>query len=225
MTDLKRVGDSQSSELAPTSRARVAPLMLGVVPFGFIFGITVNASAMPPFPAQATSSLIFAGSSQLIFARLVGVSAPWVTIVLTAAVINLRHVLYSASIAPYLRGFSSGWKAVLAYLLTDEAYAIAIGHFEKLGAGAHLLRLHKHWYFFGVGATLWACWQMSTLLGIFVGGQVPAKDRAGIAAALVAGVASVAVFNMPLQLSLVIATLLGIAVGYALDRKPAGARS
>lgn len=240
----------ETLECAPeqvvTSRARelvrgivdIMPLMLGVVPFGFVFGVTVDAAALPPIPAQATSSIMFAGASQLIFARLFGESAPWITIVLTAAILNLRHLLYSASIAPYLQGFNRRWKALLAYLLTDEAYAIVINHFGKLGVSANLVRLHKQWYFLGAGATLWLCWQASTLLGIFAGGQIPAswaldfavpltfiaivvpalKDRAGIAAALVAGLVAVVGNNLPLRLSLVVATLLGIAVGYALDR-------
>ena len=131
-----------------------APLMLGVMPFGLIFGVIVNAAHLPAIPAQSTSTIIFAGSSQFIFARLTGEGAPWITIILSAAIINLRHMLYSASIAPYLKPFGRGWKLLLAYLLTDEAYAIVINHFNQLPKGASLLKLHKQWYFLGAGLTL-----------------------------------------------------------------------
>ena len=123
--------------------ATVLPMMLGVIPFGLILGVAVNAARMPAVPAQATSSIIFAGASQMIFARLFGEGAPLFTIVLTAAIINLRHVLYSASIAPFLKTFSRKWKFLLAYLLTDEAYAVAISHMETLPPNAPLFRWHK----------------------------------------------------------------------------------
>jgi predicted branched-subunit amino acid permease len=200
----------------------------------------VISASLPPWPAQATSSLIFAGSSQLVFARLFGEGAPVLTIVLTAAVLNLRHVLYSASIAPYFQCFSRRWKLLCAYLLTDEAYAQAVGHFNTLDAGASLTARNKHWYFFGVGATLWLCWNFSTALGIFVGGQIPPswgldfsvpltfiaivvpalRDRASVGAALAAAVVSVLAFAMPLKLSLVAASLIGVALGVAIESLP-----
>jgi 4-azaleucine resistance transporter AzlC len=219
--------------------AHVAPLLLGAAPFGLIFGVTVNTVHMQPVAAQATSTLIFAGSAQLVFARLFGDGAPWLTLVLTGILLNLRHMLYSASIAPYMQRFSRGWKWLLAYLLTDEAYAVVIGHFDALGAQAPLEKLSKQWYFLGAGLALWLIWHVSTAIGIFVGGRIPEswsldfavpltftaivlpnlRDRAAIGAALTAGLLSVLAFDMPFKLSLVVATLAGIAVGMALDRR------
>jgi 4-azaleucine resistance transporter AzlC len=235
--ELKQYSESRSREFLRGVRD-IAPLLLGVVPFGLIFGVTVNAARMPAIAAQSTSPIIFAGSSQLVFARLFGEGAPWLTIIVTAAILNLRHMLYSASIAPYMRSFSRGWKLLCAYLLTDEAYAVAINHFNSLDSAQPLARQNKHWYFFGVGAALWLLWNISTALGIFVGGQIPEswaldfsvpltfiaivvpalRDRASIVAALTAGVVSVAAFAMPLKLSLVAATLLGIAAGLLVER-------
>jgi 4-azaleucine resistance transporter AzlC len=218
------------------------PMMLGVIPFGLIFGVAVNAAAMPAIPAQATSSVIFAGASQMIFARMFGEGAPLLTIVITAAIINLRHVLYSASIAPYLKTFSRGWKFLLAYLLTDEAYAVSVTHLSALPKDAPLARLFKQWYVFGAGITLWIGWQISTGVGIFIGGSIPPewsldfslpltfiaivvpalRDRAGIAAAIVAGIAAVVLAAMPLRLGLVTATLLGIAIGMFVEARFSG---
>lgn len=222
--------------------AHVAPLLLGAAPFGLIFGVTVNTAHMQPVAAQATSTLIFAGSAQLVFARLFGEGAPWLTLVLTGVLLNLRHMLYSASIAPYMQQFSRSWKWLLAYLLTDEAYAVVIGHFDALGASSPLEKLAKRWLFLGVGLAVWLIWHVSTAVGIFVGGRIPEswsldfavpltftaivlpnlRNRAAIGAALTAGLLSALAFNLPFKLSLVAATLAGIVVGMALDRKVRG---
>lgn len=231
----------------PTSRSREfwrgvlaeAPMMLGVLPFGLIFGVIANSVQLPALPAQATSSIIFAGASQFIFARLYGEGAPLITIVLTAAIINLRHVLYSASVAPFLKSFSRGWKLLLSYLMADETYAIVINHYNQLPRGLSMTKQFKQWYFLGAGLTLWLTWQLSTGVGIFVGALIPEswaldfslpltfiaivvpglRDRAGWAAAVVAGVVSVLAFALPFKLSLVAATVLGIVVALLVESR------
>ena len=232
----------------PTSRSREfwrgvlaeAPMMLGVVPFGLIFGVIANSVQLPAVPAQATSSMIFAGASQFIFARLYGEGAPVITIVLTAAIINLRHVLYSASVAPFLKSFSRGWKLLLSYLMADETYAIVIDHYNQLPRGLSMTKHFKPWCgFLGAGLTLWLTWQLSTGVGIFVGALIPEswaldfslpltfiaivvpglRDRAGWAAAVVAGVVSVVAFTLPFKLSLVAATVLGIMVALLVEAR------
>ena len=125
-----------------------APLLLGVVPFALVYGVVVNGAGLPPGIGWAMSQIIFAGSSQLITARLFGEGTPILTIVLTAAIINLRHMLYSASIAPYVQHLSRKWRALLAYLLTDEGYAVGISHYVMHKAKPDPL---SHWFFFGCG--------------------------------------------------------------------------
>jgi len=210
------------------------PLMIGVLPFGMIYGILAISVGLPPSVAQAMSAIIFAGSSQFISAQLFALSVPGIINVLTIGVVNLRHALYSASIAPYLQKLPNRWKWLLAYLLTDEAYAVSIIHYQQEGD----LR-NKHWYFLGSGLTLWTTWQLSTAAGIFLGTSIPAswsldftlaltfiaiivpalKDRASTGAALSAGVAAVILFNLPLKLGLLAASLIGILVGLAIERR------
>ncbi len=212
----------------------VLPLMIGVLPFGMIYGILAIGAGLPPSTAQAMSAIIFAGSSQFIFAQLYALGIPSIINVLTVGVINLRHGLYSASIAPYLQKLPNRWKWVLAYLLTDEAYAVTINHYQQDGN----LR-NKHWFYLGSGLTLWTTWQLSTAAGIFLGTSIPAswsldftlaltfiaiivpalKDRSSIGAALSAGVAAVILFNLPLKLGLLAASLVGILVGLAIERR------
>jgi predicted branched-subunit amino acid permease len=80
------------------------PLLLGVVPFGLIYGVLGLAAGIPPWAVIAMCSILFAGSSQIVFAQLWSAQAPLTVIGATVGVVNLRHALYSASVAPYLRG-------------------------------------------------------------------------------------------------------------------------
>jgi 4-azaleucine resistance transporter AzlC len=104
------------------------PILLGVIPFGLIYGVLAISAGLPPAAAMAMSSIVFAGSAQFIAAQQFEALTPAPVMVLTTLVVNLRHMLYSASLAPYLRPLAKGWKWLLAYLLTDEAYAVTIVH-------------------------------------------------------------------------------------------------
>ena len=145
-------------------------MLIGVFPFGLIYGALALDAGIAALAAQAMSSIIFAGSSQFITTQLVHESAPGFVIVLTIAVINLRHMLYSASLAPYAASLTLRWKILLSYLLTDEAYAPTILRYEKEG-----LDPHAHWFWFGAGLSLWLIWQLSTALGILLGAAIPSS--------------------------------------------------
>ncbi len=90
------------------------PILLGVAPFGLIFGAIAVAAGLPATLAQAMSSIIFAGSAQFIAAELIAVATPALVLLTTTFIVNLRHLLYSASLAPYVRGLPLRWIMVLA---------------------------------------------------------------------------------------------------------------
>jgi 4-azaleucine resistance transporter AzlC len=228
------MNSTKGSEFLAGLKAEL-PLLIGVVPFGMIFGVLAIDAGIPAGPSQAMSAIIFAGSSQFITTQLVHVAAPSVVILMTIAVVNLRHALYSASVSPYTRHLSPSWKWLLAYLLTDEAYAVTILHYQQTGEPGQVD--HRHWYFLGAGLALWSSWQLSTAAGILLGAVVPEswsldftlaltfialvvpslKDRAGLASALSAGVVAVWAINWPYKLGLVTAALVGILVGVLLE--------
>src|SRR3990170_5474026 len=137
------------------------PIVVGVVPFGMIYGALAVGAGMPSTVTQAASVVIFAGSAQFLTAQLVGAGTPAVVIIASAVIVNLRHLLYSASMAPYLRPLRPAWRWGLAYLLTDEAYAVTITRFRAQQARG-LPMLHRRWYLLGAGLTLWVSWQAST---------------------------------------------------------------
>lgn len=210
------------------------PLLVGVFPFGMIYGVLAMDAGLSTAAAQMMSPMVFAGSAQFITTQLVRDSAPGFVIVLTIAVVNLRHMLYSASLAPHLASLPTRWKALLSYLLTDEAYAPSIFHYENEG-----VQPFSHWFLFGAGAALWTIWQISTALGIFLGAAIPdswsldfalpltfiamvvpvLKDRPAVAAALSAGCAALAAYSLPYKLGLIVAALVGIAVGTYLEER------
>ncbi len=214
------------------------PIVVGVVPLGMIYGALAVGAGMPPAVAQAASAIIFAGSAQFLTAQLIGgTGAPVAVIITSAIIVNLRHLLYSASMAPYLRPLRPLSRWGLAYLLTDEAYAVAITRFRT-----HQVRSlpmpHRHWYLLGAGLALWVSWQASTAVGVVFGARVPAgwgldfalpltfialvipaiRDRAEVAAAVAAGTVAVAAAGMPFKLGLLAGACAGIAAGLAVWR-------
>ncbi|HNC67531.1 MAG TPA: AzlC family ABC transporter permease [Thauera aminoaromatica] len=217
-----------------------APLLLGVAPFGMIYGIAALAAGVPAWLAQLASAIVFAGAAQLVIVQMLAAGAGFIPIALTSGLLNLRHVLYSASMAEYVRHLPRRWRLLLAYVLTDEAYAVAVLRYQQRHAAAADHAEHtnatadlRHWYFLGAGFTLWAGWQLSTAAGLLFGTTIPPeweldfavpltfialltlllRERAGQAAALVAGLGALAFAALPYKLGLVAAIVLGLAAG------------
>jgi 4-azaleucine resistance transporter AzlC len=204
------------------------PLLLGVVPFGLIFGVLGLSVGLPGWAVVLSSSLIFGGSSQVVFAQLWGVATPPPVMVATVGVVNLRHLLYSAALAEFLRALPWRWKLLLAYLLTDEAFAAALPRLRDGPATAQ-----RHYFLFGTGFTLWAGWQVSTLGGVLLGAAIPASwsldfsvaltflallvlsvhRRSEAWAAVVAAVVVLPALALPHKLGLLAAAGVGIACG------------
>jgi 4-azaleucine resistance transporter AzlC len=210
------------------------PILLGVIPFGLIYGALAIDAHLPAAAAQAMSSIVFAGSAQFVTAQLINAGASALVIIMVIFVVNLRHALYSASLASHLRHLKPAWKVLLSYLLTDEAYAVVITHYNQESPLDH-----KHWYFLGAGLTLWTSWQISTAIGIFIGARMPEnwplsfalpltfialvvpalKDRAATAAAVAAGVVGLLTINFPYKTGLLLSALVGILVGMGVEWK------
>jgi 4-azaleucine resistance transporter AzlC len=223
---MHRLESSSLSEFFSGFRDEL-PILVGVIPFGLIFAILAQQADLSALEAQAMSLIVFAGSSQFMLVQLAGLNAPVPIMVVTGFIINLRHLLYSASIAPFTRKLSYPWKLILSYLLTDEAYAVTIAYFQKSN------KSNMHWYYLGAGLALWGSWQLSTIAGILLGTQIPSnwsldftlaltfialvipmiKDRPSILTALSAGLIALITVNYPFKLGLLISALVGIAVG------------
>ncbi|WP_233554018.1 AzlC family ABC transporter permease [Halococcus sp. IIIV-5B] len=233
-TSHARVLDGMSARHDLVAGAKAtAPLLLGVLPFGLIVGVTASNVGLSPVEMVGMSVLVFAGAAQLAAIDLMGQGAPVAVVVMTAVVMNVRHTMYSASIAPYFRRLSGPAKWASAYFLNDETYAVAITEFRNSGPD---VQHHKRFYL-GSGVAMLTTWVVSTALGIVLGANLPAglslefaipltylallfttlDDRSTVVAALVAAGVSLVAAVLPFNLSLVAAALVGIAAGVAVE--------
>jgi 4-azaleucine resistance transporter AzlC len=211
------------------------PLLLAAFPFGLIYGALAVAAGLSMGAAMAMSLLVFAGSAQFIAVGLIAIQAPVLIIVLTTFVVNLRHMLYSATLLPYLRDLPQRWLIPLAFLLTDETFAVTVHRFQKDDPSPF-----KHWYQLGSSIAMYLNWQFWCLLGLVLGDRIPdaaswgldvampiafigmtipfVKNRAMVVCVLTAGVASIFTVGLPYKLGIVVSALLGVAAGLVIER-------
>jgi len=207
----------------------IVPVLLALLPFGLAFGATATGNGLTAVQALGMSVFVFAGAAQLAAVPLLSAGASVAIVLLTVLVINLRLTLYSASLAAHFGRLPAGWKGLLAYLLTDQAYAATITPFDE----GETDESDKRWYYLGVALAIWVTWQAATMLGIvlgawasegwsldfvlpliFIAAAVPAiKDRTTGAASLSAGVAALFCGALPLNLGLITAALVGVLGG------------
>lgn len=142
--------------------------------FGFVFGLAARDAGFSPIEAMAMSTLGFAGAAQFAAVGYVVSGLAWPVIVLLTGLLNARHLLYSAALAPWLDGVPRVRRAVMAHLLTDEAFALTISHFRRLGHADE-----RGFWIAGIGATF-IPWNVATLAGVVLGGQIPDPSRFGV---------------------------------------------
>lgn len=220
-------------------------MLIGIVPFGLVAGAAPVAAGLDPAHAVGLSLAVFAGASQLALADVLGSDGGVALAVLTALTINLRMVLYSASLAPSLTAEPLGRRLRASYFLVDQAYALSVTRWD--GADDRRTRLP---YYFAIGLLLWCSWQTSTVIGALVGSSVPddiplefavplvflvllvpvLESRPSLAAAAVGGLGAVAAAELGAErLSIMIGGVVGIAAGTIVetrrtrtDERPAG---
>jgi predicted branched-subunit amino acid permease len=218
-----------------------APLMVGVMPFGLIFGALGTEAGLTPVQIMAMSIIIFGGASQVIFLQLYATGANPLLVSGTVSVINLRHTLYSASIAMYFRHLSLRWKVLLSYLLTDEAFAVTMRRYESQPPNPVM-----HYHLLGSGTLLWVSWQLATFIGLLLGAAIPPSLGLGFAipltfmaiiiphimqaphfvAILTSGIVAILTSHLPWKLNLIIASMAGMLAGYLAEQvKAKAARS
>ena len=221
--------------------ASIAPMLVAVVPFGLVAGATPPAEGLGAGAAVGLSTIVFAGASQLAATDVLAGGGSALVAVVAACTINLRMLLYSASLAPYLAGEPLVRRLGVAYLLTDQAYAVSITRWSEGEDPDRRLP-----FYFGAGLTLWISWQLTTILGAVVGSAVPDElpldfavplvflvllvpavtTRPSAVAAVSGGVAAVVAAELDAgHLSIIVGALTGIAAGataeWGADRRSA----
>ena len=176
--------------------------MLGYIPVGFAYGVLAQKSGMGPVTGIGMSLIVFAGSAQLIGAGLIGAAVSPLTIILTTFVVNLRHLLMSAALAPNLKGWKKWQIALFGYELTDETFAL------------HSVRMAKQQppisETFALNITAQSSWVLGTVLGYLLGGQIADVKPIGLDYALPAMFIALLVPQIVKPVYLVMATFAGL---------------
>ncbi|MFC3107601.1 AzlC family ABC transporter permease [Undibacterium arcticum] len=223
----------RGASFAAGARATI-PMMVGAAPFGLIFGALVGANGVALWQGQLMSLGVFAGSSQFIALGLVAGHAGMLVIWFATFIVNLRHLLYAATLLPHVSHLTARWRWLLGFLLTDETFAVVASYYR-----IHPNSAHGHWYFLGSGVAMYANWQLWTVIGLLFGAVFPQLQSLGLdfamvatfiaivvpqlaslpqlSAALAAGLCAYLWQGLPYKLGLLSAALVGIAVGLTLS--------
>ena len=184
--------------------------------FGFVYGLSAREAGLSPVEAMAMSTIVFAGAAQFAAVGYIASGLAWPGIILLTALLNARHLLYSAALAPWLRPVPFARRAGMAHLLTDEAFALSISHFRRLG------RADERGYWLAAIGSTFIPWNLATLAGVLLGAQIPDPARFGIDVIFPAAMIGLAVGLITGRRELVAAIVgAGVAVVVALASSPA----
>ena len=210
----------------------IMPLCIGDFPFSFIVGALSVSAGMSVWQSTAWSAIVIAGSAQMLALNMLKTGATLGVIIFTTLIINLRHVLYSASISGTVREASFFKKCFMSYALTDEVYATTVKEMEGN-------KQDKYLFYGSAMITFWAIWVLADFLGALVGASFPNIEKYGLdfamvaafiaivvpqiksqactVAAVVAAVSGVLLVILPYSLGIVVASVLGVLAGLCVD--------
>lgn len=208
------------------------PLYVPAVPFALVIGLAISESGINVFAGWSGSWLIFGGAAQLTLISLLGTGAGVVAAIVAALVVNARHLMYSAAMAPAFQHQPTWFRWLGPYTLIDQMFALAT--IESDGSDPETFRN----YYLGAGFTFWTLWQVTTALGIAIGPIVPEewnlefavpllfvglivlgidKSSKVVAAAVGAGVTFLFA-GLPNRSGLLVGALAGVIAGTVIER-------
>lgn len=164
------------------------PIVLGYVPVGFSFGVVAQQAGLSWAEALLMSLVVFAGASQFAAVALLSQAAGVAAVVGTTFLVNLRHMLYGAALAPRLRESRASRLAPAAFWLTDEVFAVAQARLEEVPRPLP--------YVLGLEAAAYSSWALGTVLGALAGAALAAVGRFGLEYALVAMLLAILVLQV-----------------------------
>ena len=222
----------------------MAPLAVGVSAWGLMTGVAMVKSGMSVFEALAMTFLVYAGSSQLAAIPLIVAGAPIWVILATGFCVNLRFVVFSLHLRPYLMHLPRWRRLVNGYFTADLSYALFTRHFPVPGETPQQRREQEAYLAGNYGVT-WCSWMATSVIGIMLANLIPSEWGLGFAgvlcligilcslastparlmAALVAGAAAVAAYALPLKLNIVAAIAAAVLAGFWLEHRLPRTRS
>ena len=209
----------------------VMPLTIPVIPFGVIYGVTGVEMGLTPFMTFVMSIIIFGGASQIAFCQLFAAGASPLVMLGSVAAINSRHFLYGAVLCKYFNKLNFYWRVLLSYLMTDQAFSVSSTYLKN-----NENKINAHYHMLGSGFTLWFLWQISTLVGIFLGNIVPEqldltfaipltflalivselRKLDNIIVILISGTSSLVFYNFPYKIYIILSAFIALSASYLL---------
>lgn len=233
VTELELPGAARSgrslrwSAFGAGARAMV-PMLVGIVPYGVVVGVTVAESDVSKAAGWATGWTVYSGSAQLAVLELLNSGAAPVVAIAAVLAVNARLLLYGSAMAPHWRSTSRTWRALASYLLVDPSFAVGTEGYTNPRVVA------PHAFYLGGAVALWLSWQIAIVVGITAGGVVPPglqlqfavplflvatvvkaarESHAARVVAVVAAVVAVVGTSLPVQTGLLAAIVVGIGAG------------
>jgi predicted branched-subunit amino acid permease len=209
-------------------------MLLAVAPFGAVVGLAAVSSGLSFAEAVTLSAVVNAGSAQLAGLQLISQSGPVLVILATVFFVNLRYLMYSMALAPYLAGVPKRWRLVIAHVLFDQTFAFATQRYSHRPQAGHRVA-----YFMGLAVPLFVAWNSGSVVGAAVGAQVPAswgldfaipltflallmpavRDRPAALAAVTGGMVAYVGLGLPYNLGLILAALVGVVAGVIAEQR------
>ena len=224
------------------------PQALGVIAWGLMTGVAMVNSGMSVLESVAMALFVYAGSAQLAAMPLIMAGAPAWVVLAAGFCVNLRFVVFSLHLRPYLMHLPRWQRLATGYFATDNTYVLFTRRFHVPGATAEAL-LEQQAHLAGVSAANWLCWMSASMVGIALANFIPTRWGLGFAgilcllgiqcslassrlrtvAAAVAGVAAVAAYALPFKLNIVLAIAVAVIVALTAEtfkpRNVAGGRA
>ena len=195
-----RQGDLDELNFAAGLRSAL-PIVMGYIPIGFAFGVLARGQGLSITETGALSLIVYAGSSQFVGAGLIGAGAAPATIIATTFLINLRHLLMSAALAPALRRVRPSLQAILSWGITDESFVAATSRLQGREAPPAFLA--------GLFFTAYLSWFASSILGAVLGSWAAGARRLGLDFALPAMFIALMVMQFKGRDTVIVAAIAG----------------
>lgn len=208
----------------------VAPLLIGTGVWGLVTGVAMVKVGLTTAQAVGMTLLVFSGTVQLASLPLIAAAAPLWVVMLTAVVVNLRFIIFSAGLHPFFGRFSIGRRWLLSYFMVDMSFAMFLSRFADAPRDQRGTT-EQVWFYLGMSAGGWIVWQVMSIIGIVLAAEVPAQwgleftailaliamtlpliaGKPALVGAVTAGVIAVVAAGLPLKLGLLVAVVAGIA--------------
>ena len=206
------------------------PIFIPAIPFALVLGLAIVESGIDPLVGWSTSLIVYGGASQLTLVTLLGEGAAVAAAVTAALIVNARHLMYSAAMAPTFQQQPAWFRWLGSYLLIDQVFALCM---LRINDDPRDFRI----YYLAVGTTFWLLWLLTTAVGLFIGPVVPLEWGLGFAipilflgvlvmgidqwpkagAALVAAGIAYLAADLPSKSGLLLGALAGVPAGVMLE--------